>query len=158
MIITCKQCNTSFNLKESFVKPKGSKVQCSRCSNLFIVYPPKPSRTADKSTALKVRPESKPQKAHQGLRISKEEEATAKLNKERLSEERKSEFEVDQKGGFDLSGIEKMLEMDEKPPGAEPEDLSSDFDSDAEKRAENAWNQMRRKSPDRKLRPATCSA
>ena len=136
MIITCKQCNTSFNLKGSFVKLKGTKVQCSKCRNLFIVYPPKPSRTTDKSTALKVRPEQ-PQKA-QGLRISKEEESLAKLNKEGRSEERKSEFEVEQKGGFDLSGIEKMLEMDENPPEAYAEDLSSDFDSDAEKRAENA--------------------
>ena len=42
MIITCEQCNTSFNLDESLLKPSGSKVKCSKCDNIFTAYPPSP--------------------------------------------------------------------------------------------------------------------
>jgi predicted Zn finger-like uncharacterized protein len=40
MIVTCKKCETRFNLNDDLVKPKGSKVRCSQCQNTFIVYPP----------------------------------------------------------------------------------------------------------------------
>ncbi|MFH1992542.1 MAG: zinc-ribbon domain-containing protein [Pseudomonadota bacterium] len=39
MIITCEQCNASFNLNESLLKPTGSKVRCSKCNNVFLAYP-----------------------------------------------------------------------------------------------------------------------
>jgi predicted Zn finger-like uncharacterized protein len=40
MIITCKECITSFNLDEKLLKPDGSKVRCSKCQHIFIAYPP----------------------------------------------------------------------------------------------------------------------
>jgi predicted Zn finger-like uncharacterized protein len=40
MIITCEECDTSFNLDEKFVKPSGSKVRCSQCRHVFVAYPP----------------------------------------------------------------------------------------------------------------------
>src|SRR6056297_1650309 len=40
MIITCEACGTSYRLKTSMVKETGSKVRCSRCKHVFIVYPP----------------------------------------------------------------------------------------------------------------------
>jgi pilus assembly protein FimV len=42
MIITCENCETSFNLNEKLLKPKGSKVRCSRCKHMFTAYPPAP--------------------------------------------------------------------------------------------------------------------
>ena len=42
MIIKCEKCSSSFNLKDSLVKPEGSKVRCSKCKHIFIVYPPEP--------------------------------------------------------------------------------------------------------------------
>ena len=41
MIITCKECNASFKLDESLLKPTGSKVRCSKCNEIFMAYPPK---------------------------------------------------------------------------------------------------------------------
>ena len=41
MIVTCKECETSFNLNEDLVKQEGSKVRCSRCRHVFTVFPPK---------------------------------------------------------------------------------------------------------------------
>ncbi len=40
MIITCENCETSFNLNEQLLKPTGSKVRCSRCKHMFTAYPP----------------------------------------------------------------------------------------------------------------------
>jgi len=40
MIVVCKECDTSFNLENGRIKPSGSKVRCSRCDNIFMVFPP----------------------------------------------------------------------------------------------------------------------
>ena len=39
MIITCKACNTSFNLDDKIIKSTGSKVRCSVCASVFTVFP-----------------------------------------------------------------------------------------------------------------------
>ncbi|RLB84765.1 MAG: hypothetical protein DRH24_04085 [Deltaproteobacteria bacterium] len=48
MIITCKACNTSFNLNERLLKPGGSKVRCSKCKEIFMAYPVVPLKEAEK--------------------------------------------------------------------------------------------------------------
>jgi pilus assembly protein FimV len=40
MIITCRNCNTSFNLSDELLKDTGSKVKCSKCNYIFKVFPP----------------------------------------------------------------------------------------------------------------------
>ncbi|MDJ0722505.1 MAG: DUF3426 domain-containing protein [Desulfobacterales bacterium] len=40
MILTCQNCSTSFRLDESFLKPSGSKVRCSRCKHIWRARPP----------------------------------------------------------------------------------------------------------------------
>jgi predicted Zn finger-like uncharacterized protein len=40
MIITCRECSSIFNLDDSLIKVKGSKVRCSVCQHIFTVYPP----------------------------------------------------------------------------------------------------------------------
>ncbi len=42
MIITCKECNSSFNVDDSLIKEAGSKVRCSKCENIFVAYPHTP--------------------------------------------------------------------------------------------------------------------
>ena len=39
MIITCEECQTSFNLDDTLIKPSGSKVRCSKCKHVFIAFP-----------------------------------------------------------------------------------------------------------------------
>jgi len=43
MIIECEKCKTKFNLDESLLTKKGSKVQCSVCKDIFMVYLEKPA-------------------------------------------------------------------------------------------------------------------
>ena len=42
MIITCKECNSSFKVDDSLIKETGSKVKCSKCENIFTAYPHSP--------------------------------------------------------------------------------------------------------------------
>jgi len=39
MIVTCNECESSFNVGDSLIKADGSKVRCSKCSSVFVVYP-----------------------------------------------------------------------------------------------------------------------
>jgi len=40
MIIQCEKCRTKFNVDETALNFEGSKVKCSRCKNIFLVFPP----------------------------------------------------------------------------------------------------------------------
>jgi predicted Zn finger-like uncharacterized protein len=53
MIVTCNECESSFNVDDRLIKDTGSKVRCSKCSTVFVVYPETPdSETADETAAL----------------------------------------------------------------------------------------------------------
>jgi pilus assembly protein FimV len=38
MIITCEECRASFKLSDTLIKPSGSKVRCSKCKHVFVVF------------------------------------------------------------------------------------------------------------------------
>ncbi len=42
MKIPCKSCQSIFLLDSSLVEPTGTKVRCSKCQEVFRVYPPEP--------------------------------------------------------------------------------------------------------------------
>jgi predicted Zn finger-like uncharacterized protein len=44
MIVTCASCLTKFNLDESRIPAKGTKVRCSRCQHVFLVTPPQETK------------------------------------------------------------------------------------------------------------------
>jgi predicted Zn finger-like uncharacterized protein len=39
MIVTCNACESSFKVDDRLIKADGSKVRCSKCSSVFVVYP-----------------------------------------------------------------------------------------------------------------------
>ena len=39
MIITCNECGSSFQVEDRLIQETGSKVRCSKCSAVFVVYP-----------------------------------------------------------------------------------------------------------------------
>jgi predicted Zn finger-like uncharacterized protein len=47
MIVTCQECESSFNINDEIIKETGSKVKCSKCENVFVVYPEAESDEAD---------------------------------------------------------------------------------------------------------------
>ena len=40
MMIPCVSCNSMFRLDRIHIKTNGSKVRCSKCHDIFMVYPP----------------------------------------------------------------------------------------------------------------------
>ena len=42
MIVPCNSCRSSFQLDSGLVKPAGTLVKCSKCQEIFKVYPPEP--------------------------------------------------------------------------------------------------------------------
>ena len=40
MMIPCVSCNSIFRLDNAYIKITGSKVRCSKCHDIFMVYPP----------------------------------------------------------------------------------------------------------------------
>jgi predicted Zn finger-like uncharacterized protein len=63
MIVQCQNCRTKFNLPEQSLKPEGSWVRCSKCQDVFQVFPPEPE------------PEAEPSPAGEGISLDLEEEA-----------------------------------------------------------------------------------
>ena len=50
MIVTCNECESSFKVDDSLIRDAGSKVRCSKCSSVFVVYPETPdSEMADET-------------------------------------------------------------------------------------------------------------
>ena len=54
MIVTCEECRSKFNLEDSLVRPTGSKVRCSNCKNVFIVYTSSTPETGEDSVGNSV--------------------------------------------------------------------------------------------------------
>ena len=42
MIVPCRSCQSTFRLDSGYVKPAGTLVQCSKCREIFKVFPPEP--------------------------------------------------------------------------------------------------------------------
>ncbi|MGD9053776.1 MAG: zinc-ribbon domain-containing protein, partial [Desulfobacterales bacterium] len=50
MIVTCNECDSSFNVDDHLLKDTGSKVRCSKCSSVFVVYPESAAPELDQGT------------------------------------------------------------------------------------------------------------
>jgi predicted Zn finger-like uncharacterized protein len=114
MIVTCNECESSFKVDDRLIKDAGSKVRCSKCSSVFVVYP----ETTDFEMA--------------------DETDDFALEKEKdLGTDRDSAEEVDdltlEEGSLDeLPDLEDMLDLEEEEPADEEmaEDASGELELD----------------------------
>ena len=122
MIITCENCNTSFNLDEKLLKPSGSKVRCSKCKHLFIAYPPAAEKAADiaKETPAEETPEE-----------------TAGAADDAAGFEAQQETDQEDRGPDtgEPAATDEAARTEEKPESAETEDIEFD-DLDLEMESE----------------------
>ena len=117
MLVTCENCNTSFNLDESLVKSAGSKVRCSRCKHIFVIYPPEPAED-ELSDAVGQDIEALPEEQTEYFRSTDEQNleaggqgGTDSSNETMFEETDRGDAEGDD---LDLSDIEKMLAMEDE--------------------------------------------
>jgi len=50
-VFVCEKCKAKFNLDDSLLKNRGTKVQCSICKDIFIAYLQKPTLTSETTPA-----------------------------------------------------------------------------------------------------------
>jgi len=154
MIITCEKCYAKFNLDENVLKQTGSKVRCSKCQNIFLVYPstemekvpepaevPKEEAKAALETGaeefdltdldLEEGMESEPD-AEKELEELLELELDTEPVAEETSEESEAGLEIDEQE-LDLSNIEEMLDIEKEPEAEikeEYEELELELDTE----------------------------
>ena len=127
MIITCKACNASFNLNESLLKPEGSKVRCSKCKEVFIAYPPAPTKEAEKPTEIISDLELK-QVTEDTETGQLDDSGSGELDLPDL-EKLFAEEEIPEKEGYADEAIEDFdLDLDLAP---EPEEAPDDIEEEA---------------------------
>lgn len=112
MIIECDACQAKFKLDDSKIGPRGAKVKCTKCANVFVVKPPSAEEAAVETPApIPAPPTPKPQ----------QEEAVAPPPQ---VEEQGGGFDLD----FDTSGLEGTSEAAAPPPQEESGGTDLDFD------------------------------
>ena len=112
MIVTCNECESSFRVDDRLIKDAGSKVRCSKCSSVFVVYP----ETSD-SEAI-----------DQAEDFAFEEDLGADLDSDEEADDLAMEASTDD----ELPDLEDMLDFDEAEPadGELEEEASGELDLD----------------------------
>jgi pilus assembly protein FimV len=158
MIVSCEQCNASFNLNESLLKPLGSMVRCSKCSSVFMAYPP--AAQDEPVTLTEVVPDPEAEEVTEdaveeldlGLDLGAEEEKapeTAKVAEDAI-EDLELELDMDMEpeaepvsdeaavtateepDELDLSDFEELLDAEEDTETKDELELELDMDMEFE--------------------------
>lgn len=121
MIVVCKECGAGFNLEDGRVKPSGSKVRCSKCNNVFMVFPPFDAPPVEPPAAEKIFEEPAAESFKEESSLSHEGFDLSEFDKMFEDKFPVSEDAGESKGGaaqlsdtedMDFSDLEKMLEID----------------------------------------------
>ncbi len=150
MIITCQECESSFNINDEMIKETGSKVKCSKCENVFVVYPPAVADETDFEeplAGLELDADDVSFSQDDGLdedlglpdldaMFDEDQESAGEELTDDLDLDAGEDFEADDLDldiGEDLEAEEELPEQDERAETDLP-DLESimDFDEDAE--------------------------
>ncbi len=118
MIIQCEKCKTKFRLDESLLKQEGSKVKCSVCSHIFVVYPPQTPSSASFQRELD-------EEFQETVALPSDDVGV----KEEEVEEKDLEEEIDFDKAFESALYEKEVEVEitsEDLEGYEPEDFEKE--------------------------------
>ena len=125
MIVTCNECESSFNVDDGLIKDDGSKVRCSKCSSVFVVY-------ADTS-------DSELGEDADDLTLEVDEDLGTGLE----SGEEFGDLVIDDAADDELPNLENMMNFDDDEPAVEKADedasgeleLDMDFDLDEDEDA-----------------------
>jgi pilus assembly protein FimV len=104
MIVTCQNCDAHFSLSDALVKKTGSKVRCSKCKYVFVIFPEDASGLEMLSTDAGSESPSRSQGSHDREDMSRSE------GQPKMSDTLDGEAIAG--GDLDLSEIEKMLATD----------------------------------------------
>ena len=149
MIVTCNDCDSSFNVNDSLIKADGSKVRCSKCSSVFVVYPEAPESESgadaddlalDLDDGLEAGLDSDDELADLDMDSGADDELP---DLDGMMDFEDDEMSVEASAEEDAAGLDFDMDL-EDDDSAEPdedgdldlEDLDMDFDLDEEGMAE----------------------
>ena len=114
MIVTCNECESSFNVDDSLIKADGSKVRCSKCSSVFVVYPD----TSDSEMGEDA----------DDFSLEMDEDLGADLD----SDEEIDDFAIEGSADDELPELDDMMDFDDDESAIEEmdEEASGDLDLD----------------------------
>jgi predicted Zn finger-like uncharacterized protein len=114
MIVTCNECESSFNVGDSLIKADGSKVRCSKCSSVFVVYPD----TSDSEMGEDA----------DDFSFETDEDLGADLD----FDEESDDFAMEDRADDELPELDDMMDFDDDEPAIEEADAEAsgglDFD------------------------------
>ena len=113
MIVTCNECESSFNVDDVLIKDGGSKVRCSKCSSVFVVHP----GTSDSELGADA----------DDFALEMDEDLGADL----ASDEEFSDFAIDD-ADDELPDLYDMMDFDDEEPtiAEADEDVSGELELD----------------------------
>jgi predicted Zn finger-like uncharacterized protein len=114
MIVTCNECESSFNVGDSLIKDDGSKVRCSKCSSIFVVYPD----TSDSEMSADA----------DDFSFEMDEDLGADLD----SDEEIDDLAIEDSADDELPELDDMMDFDDDEPaiGEADEEASGELDFD----------------------------
>lgn len=159
MIVTCKECDTSFNFDDHLIKPSGSKVRCSKCHAIFLAFPssPPPQEPAEagsksKATAaidgvagglddldldeieksLDLEENDGAESDSPQTAVSDDLDFDLDLDEDVAPDAASADIEFDETQELDLSDFDLDESSKAETPSTETADLNFDFDLDAD--------------------------
>ncbi len=114
MIVKCSNCKTLFTLDDTLVKTTGSKVRCSVCKNIFVIYPEGLGKDEKKQEEKKVPNNTKKEK-----KVSTRDIKINYLD----SEDENDEIE-------DTQNIEEDIEQTDEDENIEDEEIENDIEDE----------------------------
>ncbi len=141
MIITCKECSTSFNLDADLLQGGGSKVRCSVCKDIFLAYPPATAKrqdSSDNSPSSGTDEKHSENESNENLQSSYQEEhfagtdpGTAASGADVATDIQHEDFQTPADSLIaDIAAASKDFEKEEPGVAAKPETNSTDMSLD----------------------------
>jgi predicted Zn finger-like uncharacterized protein len=136
MVIRCVKCKSRFNLDESLLSREGSKVRCSLCRHMFVVYPPE-KIAADQAWPTAIRKEEVQETSSQDAAPVTHEGAVDTLGKtEEIDFENIFEEALEDLEKLDTVPTKESQDL-KKEESARIEERPFSIDSDREGRGEH---------------------
>ncbi|MBW1813472.1 MAG: zinc-ribbon domain-containing protein, partial [Deltaproteobacteria bacterium] len=141
MLITCEECNSGFQLDDSRMKEEGVKVKCSKCSNVFMAYPPSSIESSGEDATgmqdFQDEPEGNEENdldfSEMEAMLSSEGDLSLDTSSDEHSDITDSGFGFDETNELDLSDMDQLFKDDEVSEAEslsieDPEELDLELD------------------------------
>ncbi|MGD9193430.1 MAG: zinc-ribbon domain-containing protein, partial [Desulfobacterales bacterium] len=129
MIVTCNECESSFNVDDNLIKDTGSKFRCSKCNSVFTAFP-EALEPVDDDVVAEAGDDLESDDLDTRLEDLLGDEP---VEPDALSEDMNDEFDLDLDFDLDDEDVEEAFAVDAEPVDSDGEMLEIDDDLGTEK-------------------------